>query len=75
MNIHDVISQLVAEKIGETDSTISRFRSGQGGLTIGALQRLLDSYGLSVEPSDGQKRLEDALEVVSDLWKRARSPK
>ncbi len=81
MNIHELITKVisdhgqssVAESIGESDSTLSRFRSGQGGMTIGAIQRLLDEYDMTITPKNHEQKLEDALEVITDLWKKARN--
>lgn len=62
----------LADKIGEDSSTISRFRSSQGTIKIQTIERILElGDGVIVNRAEFRK-LEDALEVISDLWKKAR---
>ena len=62
----------LADKLETDSSTLSRFRSGQGTISLKTIEKAL-TLGDAVIVSRGRlRRVEDALEVVSDLWKQAR---
>jgi transcriptional regulator with XRE-family HTH domain len=62
----------LADKAGTDGSTISRFRSGQGGLTIGTLEKLLEIGGAVICSRGYIMKIEDAFDTATDLWKRER---
>lgn len=76
----DLLNKLVAEKgqgtladqIHVDGSALSRFRSGQGCAGIGVVDQVLDVADAVIISRQELKRLEDALETVSDLWKAGR---
>jgi hypothetical protein len=81
MNLRQILIVLVgergqgtlAESIGTNDSQLSRFRSDNGALSLEVLDKLLEVGGLEIVRKDDLKRMEDALEVITDLWKKARN--
>lgn len=62
----------LADKVGIDGSLLSRFRSGQGSLTIHTIEKLLTTGDGAIISRTQLRRLEDALEVISELWKKAR---
>ncbi len=77
--LNDLVSRhgqgTLADTIGVDDSALSRFRSGQGSLPLLAIEKLLDADDVVIIPKEQMKRLEDALETISDLWKQERKSK
>lgn len=76
----DLLNRLVSEKgqgsladeLRIDGSALSRFRSGQGCAPIGVVDQVLDLGNAVIISRQELKRLEDALETVSDLWKEER---
>jgi len=62
----------LADKIGIDGAMLSRFRSGQGSLNIQTIEKILHVGDGAIVGRGELRRLEDALEVLSDLWKKAR---
>ena len=62
----------LADKIGVDPATLSRFRSGQGTISIKDLEKLLALGDGAIISRSQLRKMEDALEVVSDLWKKSR---
>jgi len=62
----------LADKLGIDGSTLSRFRSGQGNISMQTVEKILAIGDGALVSRPELRKLEDALEVVSDLWKRAR---
>jgi hypothetical protein len=87
LQFSDFLNMLVAERgagkladeLKIDPSTICRLRSGQGGInlqTIDEIMRIGD--GIILSKSEYEKEIaqrEDALALVSDLWKEARAEK
>ena len=74
--INDLVNQKgqnkVALEVGVDDSAISRFRSATGGLPLPVIEELLALAGVEIVEKGHIRRLEDALETVSELWKQGR---
>jgi hypothetical protein len=76
----DLLNRLVSEKgqgsladeLRIDGSALSRFRSGQGCAPISVVDHVLDIGNAVIISRQELKRLEDALETVSDLWKAER---
>lgn len=63
----------LADKIGVDGSTLSKFRSGDGALRLEPLEELLEQGGAVITTKADIKRLEDAFETATDLWKAAKN--
>jgi hypothetical protein len=80
MTFRDLITDLIskygqgtlAEKVGTDDSTLSRFRSGQGALPMPVIENLIKEAGAILAQGEDIERLHDALAVMSDLWRKER---
>ncbi len=80
MTFRDLITDLIskygqgtlAEKVGTDDSTLSRFRSGAGALSMAVIENLIKEAGAVLVQGEDLERLQDALAVMSDLWRKAR---
>ena len=80
MTFRDLITDLIskhgqgtlAEKVGTDDSTLSRFRSGQGALSMAVMENLIKEAGAIVLPLEDHRGLEDALARMSSLWLKER---
>ena len=62
----------LADKIGIDQSLLSRFRSGQGAITLSVIEKIMVIADALVISRGEVRRLEDAFEVATDLWKKAR---
>lgn len=62
----------LADALGVDGSTISRFRSGQGPLCLEKIDKIFEIGNACIITREEKQRLEDALETVSDLWRRER---
>lgn len=65
----------LADQIGADGATLSRFRSGQGSLSMEAVDKLLDVGNAVIIQRTEWEKLEGALETISDLWKIERKRK
>jgi hypothetical protein len=52
-------------------SDISNIRTGQRGIQLKTIDRLVDYLGFVLVPADHEQRLKDALKTVSVLWAEA----
>ena len=62
----------IADKLGIDSATLSRFRSGQGTISLKDLEKVLKLGDGAIISRSQLRKMEDALEVVSDLWKKSR---
>lgn len=62
----------LADRLETDSSTLSRFRSGQGNISLKTVEKALALGDAVIISRSRLRRVEDALEVVSDLWKQAR---
>jgi len=62
----------LADKLGIDAATMSRFRSGQGTISLKDLERVLRLGDGAIISRSQLRKMEDALEVVTDLWKKSR---
>ena len=62
----------LADQIGMDGANLSRFRSGQGTITLASLEKLFDAAGACIVSCAERQRLEDALETLSELWRNER---
>ena len=62
----------LADKLDIDAATLSRFRSGQGTISIKDLEKILKMGDGTIISRSQLRKMEDALEVVSDLWKKSR---
>jgi len=82
-NLSDLLSALVnsigqgtlADKIGIDPSALCRFRSGQGTLSLKVIENILDAGEIVLVQRAEMEKRENALEVISDLWKEERRKK
>ena len=80
MTFRDLITDLIskygqgtlAEKVGTDDSTLSRFRSGQGALPLQAIENIIKEAEAMLARGEDIEKLYDALAVMSDLWRKER---
>jgi len=81
MTFRDLITDLIskhgqgtlADKLGIDASILSKFRSGEGAIKLGPLEALLKIGDAGVRPESEIKKLEDAFEIATDLWKAAKN--
>ena len=80
MNLTELLNELVdrmgqgtlADQCGMDDSTLSRFRSGNGSISLRHLEKIFEVANVVVISRSRLRKIEDALEVVTDLWKEER---
>lgn len=80
MTLDDLLTDLVvkygqkvlAEKIGIDDSTLSRARSGQAGLSTQTWQKILSVGEIVLIRGEEWDQMQDALVVMSRLYIKAR---
>ncbi len=65
----------LADQIGMDAGAFSRFRSGQGTISLARLEKLLQQSGICLVTCEEKERLETALETISELWKSERRKK
>lgn len=74
--LNDLVEKLgqgtLADKLEIDGSSLSRFRSGQGSIQIQIIERILIMGDGAIVSRSDLRRLEDAFEVATDLWKKAR---
>ncbi len=63
----------LADKLGIDASILSKFRSGEGAIKLGPLEALLKLGEAGVRSEAEIKKLEDAFEIATDLWKAAKN--
>ena len=62
----------VADEAGVDPGLFSKFKNGQGCLNLEAIEKLLKIEDSGIISSSESRKLEDALAIVSDLWKSER---
>lgn len=62
----------LSDKIEVDPAALSRFRSDQGNLSLKIIDRIFDSFEVVVISRAELRKREEALEVLSDLWKAER---
>lgn len=79
-NFEDYLNEIVgriglgtlADQLEIDPAALSRFRSGQGSLPLSAIDKILRAGNVAIVRREEWRKVEDALEVMSDLWKRER---
>ena len=61
----------LAEEIGVDKSAISRFRSGEGALSMAAVQKILDHAGVMIVSKERYTAMLSSVVLFSDLVKEA----
>ena len=61
----------LADVLDISASEICRIRSGETGLRLSKLEKLVEYSGFVLVPSDREKKLKDALKTVTALWAEA----
>jgi hypothetical protein len=62
----------VADQAGIDPSLFSKFKNGQGCLSLDAIEKLLKINDAGIVSNSDARKLEDALAIVADLWKNER---
>jgi hypothetical protein len=62
----------LADEIEVDGALLSKFRSGQGCLNLSSIEKMFDVGNASIICKEDLKKLEDALETITDLWKAER---
>jgi len=62
----------LADQVKSDGSILSRFRSGQGPISLYTLEELLKAGNVMIIPRAELRQLEDSLATVSDLWRKER---
>ena len=62
----------LADKLEVDAATLSRFRSGQGTISLKDLEKILRLGDGAIISRSQLRKLEDALEVLSTLWSKSR---
>lgn len=74
--LNDLISKhgqgALADQVKSDGSILSRFRSGQGTLSINTIEALLQAGDAVITTKEEFRKLQDALDTVSELWRKER---
>lgn len=62
----------LADQVKSDGSTLCRFRSGQGTISIFTLEEILKAGDAVIMPRGDLRQLQDALDTVSGLWRKER---
>ena len=62
----------LADQVKSDGSTLCRFRSGQGTISVYTIEELLKAGDAVVIPRGDLRQLQDALDTVSGLWSKER---
>ena len=62
----------LADEIGIDGAALSRFKSGQGTINLAALDKIFKIANVTIIPRAELRKMEDALETISELWKKER---
>ncbi len=63
----------LADQIGMDGANLSRFRSGQGTISLACLDKLFEIADACIVSCADRRRLEDALETISKLWSQEKN--
>ena len=73
--VHELVSQNgltnLADEIGINKSALSRFKNGEGALTLGDIEKILQFGEITIIPSVRYRRLISNLISMSELLKGA----
>jgi len=61
----------LADTLEITPSELSRIRSGEAGMKLIKVSKLIEVSGFTLVPSDHDRKLREALKTVSALWAEA----
>ena len=61
----------LANILDVSPSEICRIRSGESGIRLSKLEKLVEYSGFVLVSADHEKKLKDALKTVSALWAEA----
>jgi hypothetical protein len=61
----------LADTLDITPSELSRIRSGDVGMKLTKISKLIEVSGFTLVPADHDRRLKEALKTVSALWAEA----
>ena len=74
--LNDLVGKMgqgtLADQLGIDGATLSRFRSGQGSISLSNVDKIFELAEACILPCAEQRRLEDALETLSELWRNER---
>jgi putative protein kinase ArgK-like GTPase of G3E family len=62
----------LADQMGIDGAALSRFRSGQGSISLDKVDKVLEVADAVIVSKADRRKLEDALATVSDLWSKER---
>lgn len=79
MSVADLVAEMVSKKgqgtladeIGMDPAAFSRFRSGEGNISMKHLESLLSTSDAVILPKEDVKRIMTSFFTICDLWKKS----